>query len=536
MSESEKVPALGIDLGTTTSLACVWVGGEPIMIKPDKRYPGDILPSVFCMTEEGPCVGKAAEHLLKFPEYRDSVIRGVKRFIDEPAKKTWVSGGNRYNPVQVSSFILSKLKEAAEEQLELRPGAITKAVITVPAYFGHVERGATRKAGKEAGFGTVQLLDEPIAAALGMKIHTQLRGVNLVLVFDLGGGTLDVTLLEVGKYIEDGVFRELGRDGHGKLGGLTWDEEIAKLVVLRKDMKRDEDFERDPEFFDLNNILLFEPCEQAKIDFSNQPDLKRVLVSYQDRQLNAPVDAEITRSQYTKRTQYLVDACALICDRLFLDIPSEERSKLRRKPRNLRERLFGTLPMESIGWSDIDHVYLVGGGSQSREVQEKIGQRWGKKPLLADMPQHQVVFGAAREAATLKWSGRGVSEMLLRSPHSYGFFGHTNGRKTFFPIIEKNCRVPATRRKTVEVNGKGEIFHVEIVEERKTIELRSGTMETIHSVMKRFSEPVPKRSELAEGDEQAILELDYRNDREITFGFEFRGAAPPLDPLRGEAV
>jgi hypothetical protein len=313
----------------------------------------------------------------------------------------------------------------------------------------------------------------------------------------------------------------LGRDGHGRLGGLNWDEEIAKLAVSMEDGKL-AGFTRNAEFFDLNNGSLYRPCEQAKIDFSNRPDLERLLVTYEDRQLSEFVDTEITRAEYTRRTQYLVNACAIICDRLLSDIPAEELKRIRRKPRSLRERVLGSPPMKRVEWADVEHVCLVGGGSLSRKVQEKIGERWGKKPELADRPQHQVVFGAARMAASLKWDERDMSGMALRCPHSYGFIGRLKGKKTFFPIIEKNCRVPAERGRSVQISGKGAAFQLEIVEERKTIDLCSGQLETTHSVVKRFSEPVPVRSERAEGAMQANLTLVYRNDREITFGLRFR--------------
>lgn len=517
---SKEAPVLGIDLGTSTSLACVMHDDERLeVITPDPHYPSDLLPSVFCWTDEGARVGKAAEELLAFQKHCDSVVRCVKREMKNPSR-TFMSGGVRYSPVQISGFLLKRLREAAEDQLGLSRGAITRAVITVPAHFGQIERKATRQAGEEeAGFDEVHLLDEPIAAAIGMRLKARLAGDKLVLVFDLGGGTLDVTLLKVGNRWNGGFF-ELGRDGHDELGGVNWDKVIAQDVVFQHDRTRGDGFRRDADFFNLNNIRLYEPCEEAKKDFSsNHEDLDQVLVSYWDKQLGKLEDSSITRQRYHEQTAYLAEACASICDRLLQSIHVEDLASVRK---GMFSGLLGKGNVEPIGWADIDEIFMVGGGSKVRAVRDKLEQHWGRQPTLNAKPQHQVVFGAAIVAANLGKGGDAMQQMLLRSPHTYGYYAPRDGQKRFFPIIHKNARVPREEKVVCGVGGAGSVFQIEIVEERIDLQLLSGKMLTKYDVVEELQAKVPPR-QVGSREETATLRLDYRNDREITFDVTFRG-------------
>ena len=251
---------LAVDLGTTTCMACVQADGvgEPTVIVPDPiNYPGaHFMPSAFCMTSSGPLVGEQAVNKLMDKRYADDVVRFVKRFMHEP-DTIFCSNSKDFTPVQISGIFLHHLKKRAEEDLKTE---ISEAVITVPAYFGNVARQATCEAAvKYAGFDQdrVHLLDEPIAAAYGLNLHRS-RRERLVMVADLGGGTFDATLLSIGTAVKEGGFYELGRDGDSELGGLNWDEEIAKLAV------HDLGISPPTEFYKLDNVLLYRNCEIAK--------------------------------------------------------------------------------------------------------------------------------------------------------------------------------------------------------------------------------------------------------------------------------
>jgi molecular chaperone DnaK len=513
MLAEKKAPILGIDLGTTTSLACIVQDGNYCIIQPDPKLPSDLLPSMFCLTEQGPLVGEEARQMLRDHRYWDDVVRCVKRYMKYGDHKRFRSAGREYTPAQVSGMILKYLREAAERQLELRPGTITEAVVTVPAYFGHAERRATVEAGEQhAGFGRVHLLDEPIAAALGLGLD-KLPGEQLVMVIDLGGGTLDVTLLHAGRTVADGGFVELGRDGHAELGGVNWDEETARIVIFQHDAQFD------PEVFDLNNILLYEPCEIAKIDLcSTNLATERAHVLYEDRKLREIFNSWVTRQQFNESTDYLAEACGLVCDRLLESVSPEELKTLRRKRRGWM-RILGHRRLERVTWQDIDMVYMVGGGSKVPAVQETIRQRWGRDPLIADKPQHQVAYGAARCAG----SG-GVVRPTLRSPHTtgYWYYPEANASPHFHPIVRRNARIPRTEELLCRVGGRGSKFRVEIVEERIDIELRSRRSETKLVVVEKLEiTDLPPR--LDNKEELVKFVLDYSSDRDISFTAWVRG-------------
>jgi len=536
MITSHDAPILGIDLGTTTSLACV-LGDHPrdgqnypTMIQTDNVLKTEIMPSLFCLTEDGPLVGNEARELLRNERYRDYVVSNVKRSMGADAAFTFESiTGRLVTPTYISGIYLKTLREAAEKQLALGSGAITKAVVTVPANFGHVERGHTVKAAEEyGGFSEVHLLDEPIAAAIGLNLHRQ-RKRQLVLVLDLGGGTLDVTLLLIGKGVGKHGFREMGRGGCAELGGVNWDEEIARFVVKTCDKTRGPDFRRDINFFDYTNVDLYEPCEMAKHNLCRDQSLRKVNITYRDKQLGEVVDCGMTRNEFRVYTIHWAKLCAAICNWLLMDIHSEDREYIRRYKRGWLQ-LFSrkTTPLS---WREIDRVFLVGGASKIPAVKEHIAEYWGQEPTVPDRPQHQVAYGAATCAASLE-SGDGLmSDMQLRSPHTTGYYGMatSDGESEFHPIIRRNKLIPTTARITCPIdasNAKGtnpnKPFRVNIVEEqfeyipftnkrrkkRQIVErLEIRDLPTVRQAQKDFAEFI----------------VDYPSERELSFKATVRG-------------
>jgi molecular chaperone DnaK len=508
-------PILGIDLGESVSRAAVLLQGEerPTVITLEEGLRSHALPSVFGWTEEGPQVGMAAEKLLEAPEHRGVVIQGVRTRLRYPDQR-YVAGDKCFTPSEVSSFFLQKLREAAEDQLGLERHELTEAVITVPSHFGQIERVATRMAGEHAGFTKVQLLDEPVAASVGMRLHERMRGENLVLLVDLGGGSLTVTLMKVGQGVADGGCLELGRDGHAALGAWNWDKEIAKLVVLSRDEQRGPDFRRDPDFFDRDNIQLYRACEEARMDFASQEHPRtEVLVSYTDRQLGETVNVPITRDQYEKSTEYLADGCALICDRLLRGIHEDD---LQRAP---RRGLFFPRHPKRIGWHNIDQVLLIGEGSGIRAVRRKLGELWGKKPILVDEPELQTVYGAAMAAASIRDGvGKELYDVPLRSRCSYGYYAESpSGEREFVPVIRKNTRVPAANSVAFPVTGRGSKIRIELVMEHVEFPLRGGgRLITNHLAIGSLELAVPPEHENHEKHLVQLL-VEYSSHLDIEF-------------------
>jgi molecular chaperone DnaK len=522
MTDSREAPILGIDLGTTKSMACVLPEGDdrPMIIHPDPRLPPDWMPSVFCMKKDGPVVGEEARQLLNDSRYRQDVVQCVKRYMHIGGKLF-----PRYDPqfraLDVSAFILKHLRERAEHQLGLPPRSITRAVVTVPAYFGYVERRQTRLAARDAGFdyGNVSLLDEPIAAAIGLGLDRQ-PGARLVMLIDLGGGTLDVTLLRVGAEAGECGFTELGRDGHNALGGLNWDEEIAKMAVLEHDL--------DPDALKPDNIALYSPAEEIKIFFCTSRQMDARLLSFYDRDSRKVLDTEINRADFVSRTRPLAERCGKICDRLLLGLHESDLASLREK----RKRWGGLLParrLRKVGWGDLDDVIMVGGGSQVDAVQEVIRDRWGRPPTIPDRPQHQVAFGAALCA------GRQFEGSPLRSPHTIGHWYYPQGPskpRAFKALVLRNERIDEKRdiRFRCRVDGMGPTLAVELAEERldpsddeeATEYFDLGTIELTDLPAGAISQP-----------EYVQFHLRCYNEREMRITAQFRGQAKTVNLSQG---
>lgn len=519
MVHSQKAPVLGIDLGTTKSMACVVLEGDdrPRIIQPHPRLPSDWMPSVFCMTEDGPRVGEEARQMLNDKRYRHDVVQCVKRYM-HVERRLFPRHDPQFRALDVSAYILKHLRVRAEQQLGLSEGAITEAVVTVPAYFGQIERRQTRKAAQDAGFdlARVRLLDEPIAAAFGLGLHRE-PGEKLVMVIDLGGGTLDVTLLRVGAGVGECGFQELSRDGHGALGGLDWDKEIAKTAAFEHDL--------DPDALNPDNIQLYEPAEEIKIHFCTTQQTPERCLTFYDRYSNRVLDTHIRRDDFSRNTQPLAERCGKICDRLLENVLPADLAAVRGK-RKRWGGLLGPRRMRKVGWEDLDCVYMVGGGSQVAAVQEVIRKRWGREPFLAPRPQHQVAFGAALCA------GHTFQGSPLRSPHTLGYWYYPHGRKgprVFQPLILRNERIDEKRdtRFRCPVAGRGAALSVELAEERLDPCDDEREMEHIELDKIRltgFSPSPPGKTEYV------YLHLQCLNEREMRITAKFRDQQKTVNP------
>lgn len=547
MNINGKAPVLGIDLGTVTSMACVLEPGksEPTVIKPHPEpWKYDWMPSAFCMVGKIPEVGYPAMQNLRDPRYRQHVVRCVKRFMRYD-QSLFPRHDPRFSPIDVSAYILRHLRRMAEQQLGLPEGGITEAVVTVPAYFGQIERRHTREAAAQAGFDLdkVRLLDEPVAAAFGLGLH-QLPGERLALVIDLGGGTLDITLLRVGRGVGACGFQELGRDGYGKLGGIDWDREVAKLAVFQhRDLAQ-----RGPDYLEPDNINLYEVAERAKVQFSlnpKQPEQHIVIVDeYEKDATGRPIprnfDSIVTRDEFIDATYELAELCGQVGDRLLREVSRSDLADVRRKRQGLARLLplFPQRPLRRVQWTDIDVIYMVGGGSLNREVQAVIARRWGRPVealTIAHKPQHQVALGAARCASTLSSRDSLFDGTPLRSPHTVGYFYYPEGKhgpRRFHPVIRRNERITEKHgeRFNCRVVGDGRAFSVELAEEQ--LDPRDDHVEYVSLTPIRLVDLPPRR---LDSDERVFFELHCLNEREMQITAEFRGIQKTIKPNASES-
>ena len=392
--------AVGIDLGTTNSVVAVLEGGEPVVIPNSEG--ARTTPSIVGFKKDGEVlVGEVAKRqAITNP---DRTIRSVKRHIGT----NWNIDidGKKYTSQEISARTLMKLKRDAEAYLG---DTVTQAVITVPAYFDDAQRQATKEAGQIAGLEVLRIINEPTAAALAYGLEREDGKDQTILVFDLGGGTFDVSVLEIG----DGVFEVKSTSGDTHLGGDDWDQTIIDWMIKEFKSAEGVDLAQDR----MATQRLKEAAEKAKIELSQ----------VQQTQINLPfitatsegpkhLDLSLSRAKFQEMTAGLVERCK---------VPFEQAIKDAGLTKN-----------------DLHHVVMVGGSTRMPAIQDMVQSLTGKEPHKGVNPDEVVAVGAAVQAGVLKGD---VKDVLLLdvTPLSLGI--ETKGG-VMTKLIERNTTIPTRR-------------------------------------------------------------------------------------------
>jgi molecular chaperone DnaK len=429
VAEGEKI--IGIDLGTTNSVVAVMEGGEATVIA--NQEGSRLTPSVVAFTSK-------AETLVGEPAKRQAVtnpkatIYSIKRFMgrrhsEVQAEEKMVPyeivgkpddfvkvrvNGKEYTPPEISAFILRKLKEAAESYLGHK---VRKAVITVPAYFNDSQRQATKDAGQIAGLEVARIINEPTAGALAYGLDKKKN--EKIAVFDLGGGTFDISILDVA----DGVFEVLATNGDTHLGGDDWDEALINYIA--DEFKKGQNIDLRKDTMALQRLK--EAAEKAKKDlsFQTQADINLPFITADQ---NGPkhLTMTISRSQFERLTDHLFERC--------------------------RAPVLKALGDAKLKASDINEVVLVGGSTRMPRVQQIVKEIFGKDPHQGVNPDEVVAVGAAIQGAVLVGDVKGVL-LLDVTPLSLGL--ETKGG-VFTKLVEKNTTIPTEKKETFTTADDGQ--------------------------------------------------------------------------------
>ncbi|NNU28819.1 molecular chaperone DnaK [Isoptericola sediminis] len=397
--------AVGIDLGTTNSVVAVLEGGEPTVIA--NAEGARTTPSVVAFSKTGEVlVGEVAKR--QAVTNVDRTISSVKRHMGTD----WSTeiDDKKYTAQEISARILGKLKRDAEEYLG---EPVTDAVVTVPAYFNDAERQATKDAGQIAGLNVQRIVNEPTAAALAYGLDKSKQD-ELILVFDLGGGTFDVSLLEVGKDDDDfSTIQVRATSGDNRLGGDDWDQRIVEHLI--KQVKNTEGVDLSKDKIALQRLR--EAAEQAKKELSSATSTN-ISMQYLSMSENGPVhlDEKLTRAQFQQMTQDLVD--------------------------RTKEPFHAVIRDAGISVSEIDHVVMVGGSTRMPAVADVVRDlTGGKDPNKGVNPDEVVAVGAALQAGVIGGERKDVL-LIDVTPLSLGI--ETKGG-VMTKLIERNTAIPTKR-------------------------------------------------------------------------------------------
>ena len=405
--------AVGIDLGTTNSVVAVLEGGEPTVIA--NAEGNRTTPSIVAFKSEEVLVGELAKRqAITNP---DNTVRSIKRHIGTNWKENFE--GKDYTPQEISARILQKLKRDAESYLG---DDVTDAVITVPAYFNDAERQATKEAGQIAGLNVLRIINEPTAASLSYGLEN--NEDQKILVFDLGGGTFDVSILE----ISEGVFEVKSTSGDSKLGGDDWDQRVMDWLIDKFKSSTGIDLSNDK----MAIQRVQEGAEKAKIELSStsETEINLPFITANDAGPQHLLE-KLSRSEFEKITADLV-----------------ERTK---------EPVENALSDAGMKFSDIDHVILVGGSTRMPSVQQLVKSLTGKDPHKGVNPDEVVASGAAIQAGVLKGD---VKDVLLLDVTPLTLGVETKGG-IMTKMIERNTTIP-TKRSEVFSTAENNQTQVEI--------------------------------------------------------------------------